>query len=433
MRRILPLLFTTPVVATAQTAVNGPMVGHCDMLEVTIWMQCAGPCEAAVEYWAIDRPDSVLRTTTVRSKAEQAHAFDIVVSKVLPGTTYGYRPVIDGTGVDVGQPLTFRTQPLWAHRTDPPPFRVVLGSCAYINEPAYDRPGRPYGGDLGIFASMAARKAELMLWLGDNVYLREPDWGSRSGFLHRYTHTRSEPALQTLLRTGAHFAIWDDHDHGPNDSDGSFVHSATAREVFDLFWPNPTCGVPGVPGVGTDFSYADVDFFLLDNRTHRVPGDVRTSSPAILGEAQLDRLIRALKYSRASFKVVAVGGQVLNNAAVFENYATVPGEREELLKRLAEEDIRNVVFLTGDRHFTELSSLVLGNGARAYDLTCSPLTSSAYVPNENNDNRVDGTLVTERNFAELSFTGPKAERMMTITVFNTAGEQLWKRSIQREK
>jgi alkaline phosphatase D len=433
MRLLILSFLVLPLRAMAQSSLTGPMVGHCDMLEATIWMQCKGPCEAAIEYWAVDRPDSILRTATVRGLAEQAYALDVVVRQVVPGTTYGYRPIIDGKPVEIGQPLTFRTQALWAHRTDPPPFRVITGSCAYINEPAYDRPGTPYGGDLGIYARMAERNADLMLWLGDNVYLREPDWGSRTGYLHRYTHVRSEPALQPLLRTGAHYAIWDDHDHGPNDSDGSFVHSGTAREVFDLFWPNPTCGVPGVPGIGTDFSHADVDFFLLDNRTYRVPGDLRTSQPTILGDAQVDRLIRALKYSRASFKIVAVGGQVLNSAAVFENHATVPKEREGLLRRLAEEDIRNVIFLTGDRHFTELSSVKLDNGATVWDLTCSPLTSSAYVPKETNEHRVEGTLVTERNFAELSFSGTKAGRTMTITVFNAAGVQLWQRAIQREK
>lgn len=433
MRATFLSLLLLPLILRSQVPINGPMVGHCDMLEATIWMQCKGPCDAAIEYWAIDRPDSVLRTAAVQALPANAYALDVVVQPVIPGTTYGYRPVINGSPVDVGRPLTFRTQTLWAHRTDPPPFRVLTGSCAYINEPAYDRPGKPYGGELEIYTRMAERKADLMLWLGDNVYLREPDWGSRTGILHRYTHVRSEPALQPLLQTGAHYAIWDDHDHGPNDSDGSFVLSGTAREVFDLFWPNPTCGVPGVPGIGTDFSYADVDFFLLDNRTYRVPGDLRTAEPAILGEAQLDRLIRALKYSRASFKVVAVGGQVLNSAAVFENHATVPEEREELLRRLTEENIRNVIFLSGDRHFTELSSMQLANGATVYDLTCSPLTSSAYVPKETNDQRVEGTLLAERNFAELSFSGPKAERTLTLTVYDAAGQQRWQRIIKREQ
>ncbi|HRO99460.1 MAG TPA: alkaline phosphatase D family protein, partial [Flavobacteriales bacterium] len=290
---VLPVLLSSTVV-WAQPVINGPMPGHSDLLEATIWMQCKEPCNALIEYWAIDRPDSILRTPEQRSDPAKAHAMDFVMAPVVPGTTYGYRPVVNGKAVDLGQPLTFRTQPLWRHRTEPPAFTLALGSCAYINEPAYDRPGKPYGGDLGIFDAIADQKPDLMLWLGDNIYLREPDWGSRSGFLHRYTHTRSAPELQRLLRSTHHYAIWDDHDFGPNDADGSFVNGPVAREMFDLFWPNPTCGVPGVPGITTQVNHLDVDLFLLDNRSFRVPGEVRTDSAAMLGGAQLDWLIRAL-------------------------------------------------------------------------------------------------------------------------------------------
>ena len=416
----------------AQVTINGPMVGHVDMLEATVWLQCLGPCNARIEYWAKDRPDSVLTTQEVTASAANAHAMDIVVSGVVPGTTYGYRPIINGKAVDVGQPLTFRTQNLWKHRTDPPAFTVAMGSCAYINEPAYDRPGRPYGNDLGIFDRIAEREPDLMLWLGDNVYLREPDWGSRTGFLHRYTHTRSQPQLQRLLRSTAHYAIWDDHDFGPNDADGSFVNGTIAREMFDLFWPNPTCGVPGVPGTTTAFSHGDVDFFLLDDRTFRRPGHLRTVLPQLLGKEQMDWLIQALRYSDAPFKVVAMGGQVLNTGAVFENYATIPEERAELIRRIEAEGIRGVVFVSGDRHFTELSKMTLGNGSDLYDLTCSPLTSGTYGPKEVNDLRVPGTLVEQHNFAELTFNGPKGARVMTMRVLDREGKLLWERAVPQE-
>lgn len=426
-----PLLACT--IAWAQPLVNGPMPGHSDLLEATIWMQCKEPCNALIEYWAIDRPDSILRTPEQRSDPAKAHTMDFVMAPVVPGTAYGYRPVVNGKAVDVGQPLIFRTQPLWRHRTEPPAFTLALGSCAYINEPVYDRPGKPYGGDLGIYDAIADQKPDLMLWLGDNIYLREPDWGSRTGFLHRYTHTRSAPELQRLLRSTHHYAIWDDHDFGPNDAEGSFVNGPVAREMFDLFWPNPTCGVPGVPGITTQVNHLDVDLFLLDNRSFRVPGDVRTDSAAMLGEAQLDWLIRALKASRAPFKLVAVGSQVLNPAAVFENYATMARERDELLRRIEVEGIRGVVFLTGDRHFTELSVMELTDGRKLYDLTVSPLTSGAYSPKEENALRVGGTLVEQRNFATLSFSGPLKERVMTIRCFDATGKLLWEREVAREK
>ena len=66
-----------------------------------------------------------------------------------------------------------------------------------------------------------------------------------------------------------------------------------------------------------------------------------------------------------------------------------PTERQQILDRLEEEDIRGVVFLSGDRHTTELSELTLGNGRKVYDLTVSPLTSGpGHAREEGNSLRV---------------------------------------------
>jgi len=423
-------LLASPVLA--QVPINGPMLGYTDMFEATVWMQCPGPCNARLEYWELDRPDSMLTTAEQRSQPLNANAMDFVVAPLLPGTTYGYRVLLEGKPIDVGQPLTFKTQPLWKFRSAPPDLTFALGSCAYIGEPVYDRPGKPYGSGYEIFDAIAATNPDLMLWLGDNMYLREPDWGTRTGYLHRYTHARSTPQLQRLLRSTQHYAIWDDHDFGSNDADGSFVNSAIAKDMFDLFWPNPTCGVTGANGITSMFTYADVDVFLMDDRTFRVPGDLKTSTPAMLGNAQLDWLIRALKYSDATFKIVAIGSPVLNPNAVYENYATMPDERTELLRRIEVEGIKGVVFLTGDRHFTELTELDIADGRKLYDLTCSPLTSGPYSPKEKNELRVEGSLFTERNFATIAVTGKTKERVLTIRIFDAAGKEQWSHAIQQE-
>ncbi len=88
------------------------------------------------------------------------------------------------------------TKSLWKWRTDAPDFSFLAGSCSYINEPEYDRPGRPYGGDFETFNSMAREEAKFMVWLGDNAYLREADWDSKFGIQHRFTHSRSLVELQ---------------------------------------------------------------------------------------------------------------------------------------------------------------------------------------------------------------------------------------------
>jgi alkaline phosphatase D len=71
--------------------------------------------------------------------------------------------------------LQFRTPPLWQWRTDPPDFTLLTGSCAYINEEAYDRPGKPYGDGYSIFETMAQMRPDLTLWMGDNLYFHEAD------------------------------------------------------------------------------------------------------------------------------------------------------------------------------------------------------------------------------------------------------------------
>ena len=276
------------------------------------------------------------------------------------------------------------------------------------------------------------RHPDAMLWLGDNVYFREPDWYTRTGMIHRYTHTRSLPELQPLLASTHHYAIWDDHDFGPNDSDRGFIQKDETLDVFKLFWGNLNYGLPGKKGVTGYFQFEDVDFFLLDNRYFRTPNNRITEKRTLLGSDQIEWLIDALAFSKAPFKVIAVGGQFLNTVKAYETYANLaPEERSYILDRIEEEGITGVVFLSGDRHHTELSAYTNAAGHAVYDLTVSPLTSGVGNPEkEVNDLRVPGTLLVKRNFGLLEFSGPLNERKMTIRIINSAGEEQWSREIR---
>ena len=115
---------------------------------------------------------------------------------------------------------------------------------------------------------------------------------------------------------------------------------------------------------------------------------------------------------------------------VYENVAQFPSERQQILDRIEAEDIRGVVFLSGDRHTTELSKITLSNGRKVYDLTVSPLTSGpGHAKDEPNSLRVEGTYVEQRNYAVLSFDGPRKNRTCTIEVKGTDGTLLWNRQL----
>ena len=417
---------------------SGPMLGYSDMREVLLWVQTSEAATVHFEYWEVDTLGQSIgeRFNTEKILTAKANAFTakIIADEVQPSKTYDYSLFINNQVVALDYPTTFQSQTLWQWRFEPPAFTVALGSCNYVNDSIYDRPGRPYGNYYDIFTSIHKKRPDVMIWLGDNTYLREADWSTRTGILHRYTHTRSVPELQPLLASTHHYAIWDDHDFGPNNSDRSYIHKDKTLEAFKLFWGNPSYGMPDVKGgITTHFQWNDIEFFMLDNRYFRSPNDRESGESTILGEEQLEWLIDALTASKATFKMVAIGGQVLNTLEKWENYIHKHSkERSKILRRIEQENIKNVIFLSGDRHHSELSKLVNGAGNTIYDLTCSPLTSGTGQRDEENRLRVPDTMVTERNFGLLSFSGPRKERQLKIQLFNTAGEELWMRTISAE-
>ena len=429
-------LLAAPSLLFGQAACQ-PMVGHVGMRDVRIWTQTESAGTVRLECWPDSlptAPESPLHMASGETSAGSAFAHTFDVGGLEPGTGYRYRIWFNDGLMEEGllpQAMSFRTQPLWDYRFEPPEFTVALGSCSFINEPAYDRPGKGYGGGYEIYETIAASQPDLMLWLGDNVYFREVDLDSKQGMQHRYSHLRRLPELQVLLGACPHYAIWDDHDYGPNDADGSWIHKDWAAETFEDFWPNPSHGLPDLGGAGitTQFRFHDVDFFLMDNRTFRVNPDNATRTPKMLGDAQLDWLISALQYSKAPFKVVAIGGQVVSDFAAYENFAMFEEERATLFSRIRDEGIHGVVFLTGDRHSSELSALEVQPGQTLLDFTCSALTSSTYDHSgEPNHNRLEGTIIGVRNYGTLTLTGPRNDRVMTFRTHDANGQLLWERS-----
>jgi len=422
---------TGPVPSESPLALTGsPMMGDLGMRHVKVWCQIAA--DAGSMKPTLNLLDSVGKTISVNPMISMGlgNCYQNEVNGLSPGSHYAYF-VGNESGEAMSDTLSFQTQPLWQYRTDPPELTFLIGSCTYVNESEFDRPGKPYGNGYEIFERMAQEEFDAMLWLGDNVYLREVDFSSQSGFVHRYNHTRNLPEMQSLLSKGAHYAIWDDHDFGPNDCDGSWIHRNWSRETFQAYWPNPETGIPGAEELNaTQFLYGDVEFFLLDNRTHRVNHSMGPDKRQILGPVQRDWLLNALRNSRAPFKMVAIGGQMVSDAAIYENFAQFPEERELLFQEIDALGIRGVIFLTGDRHNSELSKLQLPNGNWVYDVTVSPLTSGSYDhTDEPNSLREPGTMVGVRNYGILEVTGPRKERVLAITVNDASGEKLWSRSI----
>ncbi len=423
-------------VAQKELLQSGPMVGYSEMLEVAIWAQTKNTASVNITYWNMETPEIRYFTNTVLTEKSKAFTALLIADTLEPGNKYEYELIINDKIVSLPYPTTFKTQPLWKWRTDPPDFSFVMGSGTYVNEEKYDRPGKGYGDGYQIFNSMAKMHPDFMIWLGDNIYLREPDWNSKTGIFHRYTHTRSLPEMQAFLASTHNYAIIDDHDFGPNDSNKSFWNKNQTLEAFDLFWANPSHGVGNIEGAITSFQWGDADFFLLDNRTHRTPNKRKTGKKTQLGEDQIQWLIDNLSESYGSFKFVVMGGQLLSTSPTYESYSNYgfEKERQRIIDYIYAENIKNVVILSGDVHFSEIAVLREEGKPIIWDITSSPLNSGVniYAEEKDNKHRLPESVIMERNFTEVKLTGVYKERKLNIAYYNSDGNIIWEYVIKQE-
>ncbi|NGP77892.1 alkaline phosphatase family protein [Balneolaceae bacterium YR4-1] len=428
-------MISTSALAQKELLRAGPMLGYVEMQEANIWVQTTEETTVEIRYWIKGNEEGTDQLYTGRTDAANSFTKHIKLQNLEFGSAYIYELYLNGEKISLAYPTEFTTQNLWQWRTDPPAFTMAFGSCLYVNDKKYDRPGDPYGTSPEILDAINAKNPDLMIWMGDNVYYREPDFYSLSRMDYRYRDARDTPEMQPLLAGAINLATWDDHDYGPNNSNRSYRMREEAVDIFKRYWANP--GSNG-GGIYTKYKYNDVEFFLLDDRYFRAPNQVDNTDKAYFGEEQMQWLKDGLVSSNAAFKIVINGNQVTNVDNTHESFPMYKEEFGELMDFLAEEKVEGVLFLSGDVHYSQLLKTEREGLYPIYEFTSSPLTAGVYEiadseENYNNPLHVNGTLVTEYNFGMIEVSGPRQKRVLTLKSFDREGNLLWEREVSREE
>jgi alkaline phosphatase D len=157
-----------------------------------------------------------------------------------------------------------------------------------------------------------------------------------------------------------------------------------------------------------------LDVFMLDMRTYKTPNDANTSptqKEGLLGAEQLGWLKRELRRSNATWKVIAadlpVGlivpdGTAQEGAAQGDNGAPLGREREiaDLLSYARRHDVRNMVWLTADVHYTaahyyDPAKASFTDFDPFWEFVSGPLNAGAFGPN-----KLDGTFGPQLKFVK---------------------------------
>lgn len=387
----------------------GPVLGHVGPTEARVWVQVepAGSEETirlvlevkgeGEEEWRVARRWDG-RTRLGIAATDTRFATTLEVDGLRPAWRYEYRIATDEGPLSGQDDQTFRTAPAPGSSA---PLRVAFGSCASHWGP---EPGQP------IFEAVAAAEPDLMLMLGDNLYFdyEGREWAHPELMWARYENARRVESFAGMARRIPTYAIWDDHDYGPNDSDKLYPLKDLSLHIFRTFWANPTYGTDGTRGVWYRMRWGEVEFFMLDNRFHRDPNEAPpTEHKTMWGTAQRAWLADVLAESDATFKLVVSSNQVLARYHSWESANDYPADRRWLIGLIREREISGVLLLSGDRHIGEILRWERPEAPYTlYELTSSPLAAGIATdvrPDEAVAERLPGSLVEERNFGFLEF------------------------------
>lgn len=315
----------------------GPMIGHVTATTARLWAKGSNQGELAFKVGK--SPDLSDGRTVPAAALVELSSFtgQAEVQGLEPASTYYYTPLLDGAPALSRPYPSFTTAPAGDHRGR---LRFAFGSCV----------GRRGYVSAAAFGEMAARdNFDLLLMLGDNHYGDTTDPALLRDFYHM---SRTVDGFEKVVRQKPTYAIWDDHDFGPNNSDGTTKGKEDSLRVFQEWWANPGYGEEGNPGCYHSFSRSGVDFIMLDSRYHRTPNKVaEDGTKTMLGARQLQWLKDKLSASTAPFKVVACGSewQTMTQPDCWSSFAR---ERKEIFDHITQNKIEGVVLLSGDRHFT---------------------------------------------------------------------------------
>ncbi len=342
----------------------GPLVGHVSDSTARLWAKGSNAGRLAFRIGLqpdlsdgriVEGPDLV---------EDSSFTGQVTVDGLRAATRYHYTPLLDGAAALARPYPSFVTAPAAEYRG---PLRVAFGSCV----------GRRGHLAAAAFGEMAARdNFDLLLMLGDNHYGDTTD----PALLRDYYHMlRTVAGFEKIIREKPTYAIWDDHDFGPNNSDGTTEGKEDSLRVFRDWWANPGYGEEDNPGCYHRFERNGVEFFMLDSRYHRTPNKTpEDGKKTMLGTRQLRWLKEGLSASRATFKIVACGSewQTLTQPDCWSSFAR---ERQEIFDHITGEKIEGVVFLSGDRHFTAGYQIQ----GRHLEFTSGPLGSGNATLREN--------------------------------------------------
>ena len=208
------------------------------------------------------------------------------------------------------------------------------------------------------------------MWLGDVIYVDFPQMGIDSNMtsvVSKYNRTKHDVFYTKLRENVKIIGIYDDHDYGYNDADGSFVYKKQMKDIFLDFLDEPQGTPRRLSETGIYVSYylgtsKIGKLIILDIRYVKTDDD-------LLGEVQWDWLEQEILDPTPEIFFISSGTQIIpDDRFLYENWGWGGRKSKVRLYNLIAKYKRKVIFLTGDMHFGEILSDQCAQNVVGYEI-----------------------------------------------------------------
>ena len=236
---------------------------------------------------------------------------------------------------------------------------LVGGKSYHFNVPTGERKTKAKLGFIAcvnhktrpLWKEIKAENLDALCLAGDTPYIDSRDLTKIRSKHRAFLQT---PELAEIGKNTAVLGNWDDHDFGANNGNGqSFkAHKHKTLQVFKEYRVNDTFG-NGKEGVYHKSDHGAIEVFHLDPRyfSRTAPSPVDPNRLTCFGKDQWEWILKSLKASKATFKVLSMGAIWQDKkSGETDDMFTYWYERDALLDFIKKEKISGVVLHGGDIH-----------------------------------------------------------------------------------
>ncbi len=325
----------------------GVMAGDATDTSVMFWTKYAGKASVVLRVLEMDGNRIAAVRFNGRVTPSSAGFVRAVVTGLRPNRRHLYAFLLGGATSPSGRSLTGRVQTALGADSLAP---IVFGGTSCSSPRAHPFPV--------LQAAGSRDDLDFFIHAGDHIYADfAPAASTISEYRTKYSASWASAGMRSLHGSTGQYLTWDDHEVfnnwnpeaiAPRRLDAArqafFEHRATRRNADDRdrLWRSFRWG-------------RTAEVFVLDSRGERRPS-TRSTDPSrgstYLSRRQMDWLKSGLRSSPCVFKFIVNSVPIVDRAgADSDNWNGYASQRREILNHIANNNLRGVVWLSGDVHF----------------------------------------------------------------------------------